>query len=157
MRTIQNSQSEFNTLHAQDEWSSRSNEREIKKILQIVTKTYRDWHVKLPFSLFAYQTSIRFSLVMVLKLSCQLRQKFRNYIFWWKPSLRKLNVHGPIWPLKNREWSLYVTTDVTKGRSLRPMIRKSSPGSFKMVVCFLRRFYPSEKTPEPIMKVLMSY
>lgn len=32
--------------------------KNIKKILQKMTETYRDWHEKLPFALFAYRTSI---------------------------------------------------------------------------------------------------
>lgn len=35
--------------------------KNIKKILQKMTDTYRDWHEKLPFALFAYRTSIRSS------------------------------------------------------------------------------------------------
>lgn len=35
--------------------------KNIKKILQKMIETYRDWHEKLPFALFAYQTSIRSS------------------------------------------------------------------------------------------------
>lgn len=33
----------------------------IKRILQKMTQTYRDWHEKLSFALFAYRTSIRSS------------------------------------------------------------------------------------------------
>lgn len=35
--------------------------KNIKKFLQKMTKTYRDWHEKLPFTLFAYRVSIRSS------------------------------------------------------------------------------------------------
>lgn len=35
--------------------------KNIKKILQKMTETYRDWHEKLPFALFAYRTSMRSS------------------------------------------------------------------------------------------------
>lgn len=49
---------EVKNLHIQDEWGNRSSK--IKKILQKKkkTETCRNWYEKLPFALFAYQTSI---------------------------------------------------------------------------------------------------
>ncbi|KAG8497186.1 hypothetical protein CXB51_008441 [Gossypium anomalum] len=48
--------------------------KNIKKIVGKMTETYRDWHEKLPFALFAYRTSVRtstgatpFSLVYVME------------------------------------------------------------------------------------------
>ncbi|PKI34306.1 hypothetical protein CRG98_045304 [Punica granatum] len=37
--------------------------KNIKKIIEKMTVTYKDWHEMLPFALFAYRTSIRYSLV----------------------------------------------------------------------------------------------
>ena len=36
--------------------------KNIKKIISKTTDTYKDWHEKLPFALFTYQTSIRTSI-----------------------------------------------------------------------------------------------
>ena len=35
--------------------------KNITKILEKMTETYKDWHEKLPFALYAYQMSIRTS------------------------------------------------------------------------------------------------
>ena len=35
--------------------------KNVKKIIAKTTKTYKDWHEKLPFTLYAYQTGVRTS------------------------------------------------------------------------------------------------
>ncbi|XP_017632567.1 uncharacterized protein LOC108475076 [Gossypium arboreum] len=35
--------------------------KNIKKIMRKMTETYKDWHEKLPFALYAYRTSVRTS------------------------------------------------------------------------------------------------
>ncbi|KAK8345365.1 hypothetical protein V6Z12_A07G143200 [Gossypium hirsutum] len=49
--------------------------KNIKKIVEKMTETYKDWHEKLPFALYAYRTSVRtstgatpFSLVYGMKV-----------------------------------------------------------------------------------------
>ena len=36
--------------------------KNIKKIIEKTTDTYKDWHEKLPFALYAYHTSVRTSI-----------------------------------------------------------------------------------------------
>ena len=58
---IQDKASQFGTLPTQDEWRSKSDQQNVKKIIAKVTETYKDWHEKLPFALYAYRTGVRTS------------------------------------------------------------------------------------------------
>ncbi|XP_017644327.1 uncharacterized protein LOC108484965 [Gossypium arboreum] len=70
--------------------------KNIKKIVGKITETYKDWHEKLPFSLFAYRTSVRtstgatpFSLVYGMEAVLPIEVKissFRNFRGKWMPN-----------------------------------------------------------------------
>ena len=61
MHSFQDQASQFGTLSTQDEWHGRGNQQDVKKIIAKATKTYKDWHEKLPFALHAYRTRVRTS------------------------------------------------------------------------------------------------
>ena len=61
MHPIQDKASQFVTLPTQDEWCGRSGNKNVKKIIAKATETYKDWHKKLPFALYAYRTGVRTS------------------------------------------------------------------------------------------------
>jgi len=72
--------------------------KNIKKIVQKMVVTFKDWHEMLPFALHGYRTSVRtstgatpFSLVTEWKPYYRLKLKFLLYECWWKPSWKKLN------------------------------------------------------------------
>ena len=55
MHPVQDKASQFSTLSTQDEWRGKSDNKNVKKIIAKTTKTYKDWHEKLPFVLHAYR------------------------------------------------------------------------------------------------------
>ena len=61
MHPVQDKASQFGTLSTQDEWRGKSDNKNVKKIIAKTTKTYKDWHEKLPFALHAYRTGVRTS------------------------------------------------------------------------------------------------
>lgn len=61
MCKIQDLASQFGTLWPKMNGAIEPANKNIKKILEKMTVTYKDWHEKLSFALHAYRTSIRTS------------------------------------------------------------------------------------------------
>lgn len=70
--------------------------KNVKRILQKMTLTYKDWHEKFPFALYAYRTPLRrltcatmYSPVYRMKAVLLVDVKFRHCVFWWKLRSKK--------------------------------------------------------------------
>lgn len=54
MGAVQNLSQKFHTLHAKMNGVAEGASKNITKILQKMTRTHREWHEKLPFTLLVY-------------------------------------------------------------------------------------------------------
>ena len=61
MHPVQDKASQFNALPTQVNAVLETTNKNVKKIIAKATKTYRDYHEKLPFALHAYRTGVRTS------------------------------------------------------------------------------------------------
>ncbi len=61
MQAIQDQTSQFCSLPPKDECVVEAANKNVKRILSKMTKTYKDWHEQLPYALCTYRTSIKTS------------------------------------------------------------------------------------------------